>query len=81
MMDIKKFEGSITIDMFLEGLLQGGRATTYGSIWEKCVICEHCLFAEQCKAVDDHFAELDKNPRCGQIVDLLMGELRAEDIK
>ena len=81
MMNIKKLEGSITTDMFFEGLLRSGRGVTYGSIWEKCVKCEHCLFAKQCRAIDDYYTEQDKNPRCGQIVDLLMGELKAEDIK
>ena len=80
MTDIKKFEGSITTDMFFEGLLRGGRSVTYGTIWEKCVTCEHCLFAKQCQAIGDYYTELDKNPRCGQIVDLLMGELKAEEL-
>lgn len=74
MMDIKKLEGSITTDMFLEGLLRSESGSTYGTIWEKCVTCEHCLFAVPCRSIED------KTLRCGQIVDLLMGELKAEDI-
>lgn len=78
---IKNFVGSITIEDFINGLLLARGVETLGDIWEKHIDCNHCKFAKQCKAIGDTFADQDKNPACGQIVDLLLGDIKVEDIK
>ncbi len=78
---IKKFEGSISQDDFVLGLLLARGVESSGDLWEKVMDCNHCKFVKQCKAVGDAFADQDKNPSCGQIIDLLLGEIKVEDIK
>jgi hypothetical protein len=78
---IRKLEGSVSQDDFILGLLQARGVETLGDIWEKHIDCNHCKFAKQCKAIGDAFADQDKNPACGQIVDLLLGDIKVEDIK
>ena len=73
--------GSVTIEDFVRGLLLLRDVETCGDIWERCMDCNHCAFAKQCKAIGDHFAGHDKNPTCGQIIDLLLGDIKVEDIQ
>jgi hypothetical protein len=78
---MEKLLGSVSQDDFVLGLLLARGVETLGDVWEKCIDCNHCKFVKQCKAVGDAFADQDKNPSCGQIIDLLLGELKVEDIK
>lgn len=80
-MDIKKFEGSVSTDEFVNALLLARGVESLGNVWEKLIGCNHCKFAKQCKEISDACAELDKNPACGEIIDLLLGDLKAENIK
>lgn len=78
---MEKLIGSVSIEDFVNGLLLARGVETLGDVWEKCIDCNHCKFAKQCKVIGDHFAEQDKNPTCSQIVDLLLGDIKVEDIK
>lgn len=80
-MDIKKFEGVVSTDDFVNGLLLASGVETLGDVWEKLLDCNRCKFAKQCKEIGDACAEQDKNPACGEIIDLLLGDLKAENIK
>ena len=80
-MDMNNFVGSVTTEDFIDGLLMALKVDTLGDIWEKNADCNHCRFAKQCKIVGEHFDDQDKNITCGQIVDLLLGDIQVEDIK
>lgn len=82
-MDIKKFEGSRTLDEFINGLLLAGKSNTLGEVWEKCINCTNCLFAESCQLLCSALEEQDptKNPTCRDVVNILLGEIKAEDLK
>lgn len=79
--EIKKLEGSVSIEDFMRGLLLARDVETLGDVWEQGMDCNHCIFVKQCKAIGDHFDAEGKNPTCGQIVDILLGDLKAEAIK
>jgi hypothetical protein len=70
---------SVDIEYFVRGLLLTKGVNTYGDIWEKCVNCTDCLLAKQCQKLSGIMEDQGKNPSCGQIVDLLMGEIKPED--
>lgn len=70
---------SVDQNYFVQGLLLTKGVNTYGDIWEKCVSCTDCLLAKQCQKLSAELEDLGKNPRCGQIVDLLMGEIKPDD--
>lgn len=72
---------SVDQDMFIQGLLMSRNIKSAGDIWEKCVECTSCLFAKQCQKLSDILEDQDKNPTCGQIINLLMGNLKPEEIK
>jgi hypothetical protein len=38
------------------------------------------MFKAQCKKIGDAMEQLNKYPTCGQIIEMLMGELKPEDI-
>ena len=78
---MEKLIGSITIEDFINGLSLARGVETLGDIWEKHIDCNHCKFAKQCKAIGDAFADQDKIPTCSQIIDLLLGDIKVEDIK
>ena len=80
-MDIKKFEGSVSQGEFIQGLLLARGVETFGDIWEKMIDCSHCKFAKQCDAITEHYVGKYKNPRCGQIIDLLTGVVSAKDLE
>lgn len=80
-MDINTFVGSVSIEDFINGLLLTRGVDTLGDVWEKLLDCNHCKFAEQCKAIGDYFDMQNKNPTCGQIIDFLLGDIKEEDIK
>ena len=72
--------GSVSVEDFIRGVLQVSTTNTLGSIWEKCVTCDHCLFKTKCHQLGDIMDEQGKNPTCGQMFDLLMGELDPDTI-
>ena len=77
---VKKFEGSISQDDFVLGLLLARGVETSGDIWEKIIDCNHCKFAKQCAEICSTMEDNDKNPTCGQVINLLLGEIKVEDI-
>ena len=80
---IKKFEGSVSQQEFIQGLLLTKGDTTLGHIWEKVVNCTNCLFAKQCQNICGTLEEVDhtKNPTCRDVINILLGEIKVEDIK
>jgi hypothetical protein len=70
---------SVDQNMFVQGLLLTRGVKTYGDIWEKCATCTDCLFAKQCQTLGAIMEAQGKNPTCGQIVDLLTGEIKPDD--
>lgn len=77
---MEKLIGSVSQDDFILGLLSARGVETSGDIWEKLMDCNHCKFVKQCKQLGDAMEQLNKHPRCGQIVDMLLGEIKPEDI-
>ena len=76
-MDIKKYEGSISIEELVDGLLSTNNYHSFGDIWEKCITCNNCKFRESCRVLSAEKTEIT----CAQVIDLLLGDLRSEDIK
>jgi hypothetical protein len=77
--EIKKYEGSVSDDAFILGLLS--RYNTFGDIWEQCISCDHCAFKKQCEEIGEVMEDNGKNPTCGQIISILTGEIKIEDVK
>ena len=77
---MKKLIGSVSQDEFVSGLLLARGVETSGDIWEKLMDCNHCKFVKQCQQLGDAMELLNRHPRCGQIVDMLLGELEPEDL-
>jgi hypothetical protein len=80
MVKIEDLAGSIDQNYFVQGLLMASSKNTYGDIWEKCVNCTNCLFAKQCQNLCSILDEQNKNPTCAQVVNILTGEIKPEDI-
>lgn len=76
---INELAGSCDQNMFIQGLLLASKNNSLGDMWEKCVSCPECLFAKQCAMLSDQMEVKGKNPRCGQVVDILLGDLSPED--
>lgn len=80
-MDIKQFEGSVSQHEFIQGLMLARTETsTPGHVWESSVRCTNCLFAKQCSTICEAMTP-DKRPNCRDIINLLLGEIKVEDIK
>jgi hypothetical protein len=79
MVKIEDLAGSVDQNYFVQGLLLASTKNSLGEIWEKCVTCPHCLFAKQCGNLSAIMEANGKNPTCGQVVDILLGDLSAED--
>jgi hypothetical protein len=75
-MDIKKFEGSMSFDDFSNGIVSYGNCKTFGEVWEKCVTCNNCDHREACEAITDEYYGI----KCHQVIDLLLGHKKLEDI-
>lgn len=80
---IKKFEGSVSQDDFILGLLSASKTNHLGEIWEKCVACPECKFAEQCDVISRTLEaqEPAKNPTCRDIINVLLGEIKVEETR
>ena len=79
MNQINKLVGSVSQDDFILGLLLARDVETSGDIWEKLIDCNHCKFAKQCAEICSAMEAQDKNPTCGQVINLLLGEIQVED--
>lgn len=80
-MDLKKFEGSVSQHEFIQGLMLARSETnTPGHIWERNVNCTNCLFAKTCSIITGTLYP-KQQPRCRDIINLLLGEIKVEDIK
>ena len=78
-MDLKKFEGMISKHEFIQGLIMArAETTTPGHVWERNVYCPNCLFAKSCALIRES-VPLDKKINCRDIVNLLLGEIKAKD--
>ncbi len=80
---MKNFIGSVSYEEFLRGLLLISDDNTLGGVWEKSVSCDRCAFEKQCHAICNTIENMDpaKNPTCRDVVNLLLGDIKAEDIK
>ncbi len=79
MVKIEDLAGSIDQNYFVQGLLLASQKNSLGEMWEKCVTCPHCLFAKQCGNLSALMEARGKNPTCGQVVDILLGDLSPDD--
>ena len=79
MIKVEELAGSCDQNYFIQGLLLASKDSSLGEIWEKCVTCPHCLFAKQCGTLSELLEAQGKNPTCGQVVDILLGDLSPED--
>ena len=79
---LKNLIGSISIEDFMRGLLQANKTNRLGETWEKCVTCDKCIFESQCQAICSELEDMDhsKNPTCRDVINLLLGEIKLEDI-
>jgi hypothetical protein len=79
MVKIEDLAGSCDQNYFVQGLMLASADNSLGEMWEKCVTCPHCLFAKQCASLTELMEARGQNPRCGQVVDILLGDLSADD--
>ena len=77
---MEKLIGSVSQEEFIRGLLLASADNSLGDMWEKCADCNHCMFIEKCHALCETLDEQNKNPTCGQVINLLLGDLKPEDI-
>ena len=76
---INELAGSYDQNMFIQGLLLASRNNSLGEQWEKVVTCPHCIFAKSCGLLSEQMEACGQNPRCGQVVDILLGDLNPDD--
>ena len=77
---VKQLEGSISQHEFIQGLIMARtHTTTPGHVWEQSVYCPNCLFAKQCAIITEAEAP-DKKINCRDAINLLLGEIKVEDI-
>ena len=79
MSKINELAGSCDQNMLIQGLLLSSKDNSLGSAWEKVVTCPHCIFAKSCSLLSEEMETAGQNPRCGQVVDILLGDLSPED--
>lgn len=79
MVKIEELAGSCDQNYFIQGLLLASKNNSLGEMWEKCVTCPNCLFAKQCANLGELMEAKGKNPTCGQVVDILIGDLDPND--
>jgi hypothetical protein len=79
MVKIKELAGSYDQNYFIQGLLLASKNNSLGEMWEKCVKCPNCLFAKSCGLLSQQMEARGQNPHCGQVVDILIGDLSPDD--
>ena len=82
-MDIKKYEGSLSLENFVEGLLTARvENKTLGEVWEDCVSCDHCPHRDACRDLTEYvFATKDTDLYCDQVIEILLGNLKIEEVE
>jgi hypothetical protein len=81
-MDIKKYEGKMSIEDFVEGLMSAHEDTrTPGEVWEDCVSCDRCPYKEECKDITEYMLGKDTEIYCSQVIDILFGTLKIEEVQ
>ena len=82
-MDIKKYEGSMSIEDFVEDITSSRwGCKTLGEVWEKCVKCNQCKYYEACHTISDQLLEeRGINVTCKQVIDILLGDLKIEEVR
>ncbi len=75
---INDLAGSIDQNYFVQGLLLASKDNSLGDMWEQCVTCPRCLFAKSCGILSEQLEARGQNPRCGQIVHILWGDIRPD---
>ena len=76
---INKLAGSYDQNYFVQGLLLASKKNSLGEMWEKYVVCPNCIFAKSCSLLSQQMEARGQNPRCGQVVDILLGDLSPDD--
>ena len=76
---INELAGSFDQNYFVQGLLLASHYNSLGEMWEQCVTCPRCLFAKPCGTLSEQMEARGQNPQCGQVVDILMGDLSPDD--
>ena len=83
----KKYEGIVSTKEFIEGFLKGIGGKSLSHLWEEHVRCESCVFAKQCRELNAIVADQYRNEAypsphmtCDEVINLLLGEVNAEDI-
>lgn len=77
----EKYFDSVTLEEYIRGLLYSRGNNTLGDVWEKCVKCDTCLFADKCHKLGSAMEDQGKNPTCGQVINILLGDLKPEEVK
>ena len=75
-MENKNLEGTLSFEDFTEGLVAYGNCKTFGEVWEKCVGCNNCQHKEICDKLTDEYYGI----KCSQVIDILLGHKKLEDI-
>ena len=76
---IEDLAGKCDQNYFVQGLLMASKNNSLGEMWEKCVDCPNCLFAKQCASLGEQMEARGQNPSCGQVIDILLGDLSPDD--
>lgn len=77
----EKYFDSVTLEEYIRGLLYSRGNNTLGDVWEKCVKCDTCLFSDKCQKLGSTMEDQGKNPTCGQVINILLGDLKPEEVK
>lgn len=77
-MELKKYENSLSLTDYTEGLIQSRRGfKTLGEVWEHCIKCNYCEHQAACQALGAEYPEI----MCSQVIDILLGDLKIENLK
>lgn len=81
MINVKKYEGQMSIEEFTAGLLDCLECKTLGCIWEQRVVCQNCAYREACTELSDAMmTEHNVHLYCRQVIDILLGDLKIETL-
>jgi hypothetical protein len=80
-MEIKKYEGQLSMEEYAAGLLNRFDCKTLGSLWEQHVKCQNCSQREACNELSDEMmTQHNINLTCRQVIDILLGDLKIETL-
>ena len=81
-MDIKKYEGKMSIEDFVDGLMSAyADSKTVGEVWEDCVSCDHCPYKQECGDITEYMLSKDIEIYCDQVINILFGTLKIEEVQ